>query len=187
MSDQPEIADLLEKCRQGNPAALGRVVDLYSARCYGYFYRLTGSRDISEELLSELYIRLVEKIDSFEGGSFEKWLFTIASNLFRDRLRKQYRQKRLLEEKARLMEIESGPDKDVDGEISDRLQQGLKNLDSETAELIMMRFYGDLSFKELAEMRSEPIGTTLSKVHRGLKKLKEWMEDPNEGNKETTQ
>jgi len=99
MSDQTEIAELLQKCRQGNSAALGRLVDLYSARCYGYFYRLTGSRDSSEELLSELYIRLVEKISSFEGGSFEKWLFTIASNLFRDRLRKQYRQKRLLEEK----------------------------------------------------------------------------------------
>lgn len=187
MSDQPEIVDLLEQCRQGNPAALGRLVDLYSARLYGYFYRLTGNRDTSEELLSELYIRLVEKINSFEGGSFEKWLFTIASNLFRDRLRKQYRQKRLLEEKARLMEEESAPEKDVDGELSDRLQQGLKNLDPETAELIMMRFYGDLSFKELSEMRSEPIGTTLSKVPRGLKKLKEWMEDPHEGNKETTE
>jgi len=50
----------------------------------------------------------------------------------------------------------------------------------------MLRFYGDLSFKELAEMRSEPMGTTLSKVHRGLKKLKEWMENPNEGNPKTT-
>lgn len=186
MSDQPEIAELLLKCRQGNSAALGRLVDLYSARCYGYFYRLTDSRDSSEELLSELYIRLVEKISSFEGGSFEKWLFTIASNLFRDRLRKQYRQKRLLEEKARLLELEDGPERGADGEISDRLQQGLKNLDPQTAELIMLRFYGDLSFKELAEMRSEPIGTTLSKVHRGLKKLKEWMENPNEGNPKTT-
>ncbi|MEJ5259527.1 MAG: RNA polymerase sigma factor [Anaerohalosphaeraceae bacterium] len=180
MSEQPDIAELLEECRRGNPDALGRLVDMYSARCYGYFYRLTGNRDASEELLSELYIRLIEKIRTFEGGSFEKWLFTIASNLFRDRLRKQYRQKRLLEEQQRLAEIESEPPRELDGALSDRLQQGLNRLDAETAELIVLRFYGDLSFKELAEMRAEPIGTTLSKVHRGLKKLKEWMEQSNE-------
>jgi len=79
-----------------------------------------------------------------------------------------------------LAEIESEPPRELDGALSDRLQQGLNRLDAETAELIVLRFYGDLSFKELAEMRAEPIGTTLSKVHRGLKKLKEWMEQSNE-------
>ena len=48
----------------------------------------------------------------------------------------------------------------------------LKKLDEDTVELLMLRFYGQLSFKELAELRAEPIGTTLSKVHRGLKKLR---------------
>jgi RNA polymerase sigma-70 factor (ECF subfamily) len=186
MNEQPEIAILLDECKRGNPDALGRIVELYSARCYGYFYRLTGNREVSEELLSELYLRLLEKIGSFEGGSFDKWLFTIASNLFRDRLRKQYRQKRLLEEKTRAAEIESVPERGIDGVLSDRLQEGLNRLDAETAELILLRFYGDFSFKELSEMRAEPIGTTLSKVHRGLKKLKEWMEQPYERKSGTT-
>jgi RNA polymerase sigma-70 factor (ECF subfamily) len=56
------------------------------------------------------------------------------------------------------------------------LQIQLDRLDKDTRELIMLRFYSDLSFKEIAEMRSEPIGTTLAKLHRGLKKLKEFME-----------
>jgi len=56
------------------------------------------------------------------------------------------------------------------------LQIQLEKLDAETRELIMLRFYSQLSFKEMAEMRGEPIGTTLSKVHRGLKKLRERME-----------
>ncbi len=166
---------------------MSRLVDLYGRRCYGYFYRLTGNRDTSEELLSDLYVRLVEKISSFDGGSFEKWLFTIASNLFRDHLRKKYRQKRLLEQKAQFLETDNRPEKEIDGALSDRLQEGLKTLDADTAELIMLRFYGDLSFKELADMRSEPIGTTLSKVHRGLKKLKEWMDDAHERKQETTE
>ena len=51
----------------------------------------------------------------------------------------------------------------------------LGELDSDVRELVMMRFYSQMSFKEIAESRREPIGTTLSKVHRGLKKLRELM------------
>jgi RNA polymerase sigma-70 factor (ECF subfamily) len=57
----------------------------------------------------------------------------------------------------------------------DKLQEQLGKLDDETRELIMLRFYSQASFEEIAAMRSEPIGTTLSKVHRGLKKLRELM------------
>ena len=56
------------------------------------------------------------------------------------------------------------------------MQMRIKRLDSNTQELIMLRFYSQLSFKEIAKMRSEPIGTTLAKLHRGLKKLREAME-----------
>ena len=62
-------------------------------------------------------------------------------------------------------------------EIFDKLHTALKKLDPETAELITLRYFSQLSFKELAEIRSEPIGTTLSKVHRGVKKLRQIMEN----------
>jgi len=180
MNKHPEIKDLIEQCRKGNPEALGCIVDLYAARCFGYFYRLTSNRSTSEELLSDLYVRLVQKIDTFKGGSFEKWLFTVASNIFRDYLRKQYRQKRLIEEKAKLVETQNRPEKEMDLDLSERLQKGLKTLDMDTAELILMRFYGDLSFTEIAEIKAQPIGTVLSRVHRGLKKIKDWMEESHE-------
>ena len=148
----------------------------YSSRCYAYFYRLTGRADFSEELLSDLFIRLVRKIGSFDTGSFDKWIFTVASNLFRDYLRRHYRYKRLLEERAELsLEAESGSKREP--EIFDELHIALGKLDPETAELITLRYYSQLSFKELAEIRDEPIGTTLSKVHRGIKKLRLIMDE----------
>jgi DNA-directed RNA polymerase specialized sigma24 family protein len=58
----------------------------------------------------------------------------------------------------------------------DKLQVQLNRLDADTRDLILLRFYSELSFKEIAELRSEPIGTALSKLHRGLKKLRELME-----------
>lgn len=59
----------------------------------------------------------------------------------------------------------------------DLSQRQLMGLDEETRELITLRFYGDLSFKEIADMKQTPIGTILSKVHRGLKKLREQMKE----------
>lgn len=177
MTLRPEIVELLEKARQGCPDAVGRLVECYSSRLYGFFYRLSRDRDISEELLGELFLRVVRKIKDCDISSFENWLFTIASNLFRDHLRKQYRTRKLIDEKIRQEEIEARrlPEK-TDPEISDRLQWALDRLDKETAELIMLRFYGDMSFKELAQLKQVPIGTVLSRVHRGLKKLKDYMD-----------
>jgi RNA polymerase sigma-70 factor (ECF subfamily) len=173
---QQELEKLINKCKSGDPEAFNDLIRRYSDRCYGYFYRLTGRTDHSEELLSDLFIRVVRKIGTFQTGSFDKWIFTVASNLFRDFLRHSYRQKRLLEEKADLMRQEVNTS-ESEPEIFDKLDMALEKLDPETAELITLRFYSQLSFKELAELRNEPIGTTLSKVHRGVKKLRQIMDE----------
>lgn len=175
MTDLSELDNLIDKCKNGDKEAFNELVKRYSSRCYAYFYRLTGKTHLSEELLSDLFMRLIKKIHSFQGGSFEKWLFTVASNLFKDYLRRHYRQKQILEAKASQLALDEITDKQ-DGEVFDKLQLAIEKLDTETAELITLRYYGEMSFKELAEMRNEPIGTTLSKVHRGLKKLREIME-----------
>ena len=171
-----ELDKLIEKCKKGDSQAFDDLIKHYSSRCYAYFYRLTGRADLSEELLSDLFIRLVRKIGSFDTGSFDKWIFTVASNLFRDHLRRHYRYKRLLDEKAELsLHAESGSKQEP--EIHDKLHIALEKLDPETAELITLRYYSQLSFKELAEIRGEPIGTTLSRVHRGIKKLRQIMDE----------
>lgn len=180
MDRSVELARIIDGCKSGDADSFSQVVDMYAGRCYGYFYRLTGNRDLSDELLSELFIRLVEKIGSYKGGAFESWLFKIASNIFHDHLRGKQRRRKLLD--AHRSELEREPDlnesrfSDEGPERLDRLQVHLNRLDADTRELIMLRFYSELSFKEIAEQRSEPLGTALSKLHRGLKKLRDLME-----------
>jgi RNA polymerase sigma-70 factor (ECF subfamily) len=174
--DPEQLKLLIDKCKAGQAGAFDQLIALYADRCFGFLYRLSGHRQTAEDLLSELFIKLVEKIGSWDGGSFDNWIFTIAGNLFKDHLRADYRRKKLVQEKAEQLKIEesAGDRNDLD----DKLQQALKRLEPEVAELIMMRFYADLSFKEMAERRNEPIGTTLCKMHRGLKKLRDIMEVP---------
>jgi RNA polymerase sigma-70 factor (ECF subfamily) len=173
-----ELAQIVAGCKSGDADSFAQIVDLYAGRCYGYFYRLTGDRDLSDELLSELFIKLIEKIGSYKGGAFESWLFRIALNLFHDHLRGRQRHRKLLEARRAELALRSDepPRSTASDERLDRLQVQLNRLDGDTRELIVLRFYSELSFKEIAELRSEPIGTALSKLHRGLKKLRELME-----------
>jgi RNA polymerase sigma-70 factor (ECF subfamily) len=179
MAKSVELARVIDGCQSGDADSFARIVDMYAGRCYGYFYRLTGDRDLSDELLGELFVRLVEKFGSYKGGTFESWLFRIASNIFHDHLRAKQRRQKLLA--ARRAELEAGGSdeprrSDAKDESLDRLQAQMRRLDADTRELIVMRFYSGLSFREIARNRSEPIGTALSKLHRGLKRLREMME-----------
>ena len=176
MTVSNDLARIITGCKGGEAECFTQIVDMYASRCYGYFYRLTGNSDISDELLSELFVKLVEKIGSYKGGSFESWLFKIASNIFHDHLRSKQRRKKLLEAQIRKFESGTIEPKQSDGDLTDKLQIQLGKLDEDTRELIMLRFYSHLSFKEIALIRSEPIGTTLAKTHRALKKLREYME-----------
>lgn len=177
MSGSDSLSEVIAGCQAGKIEAFSKLVDLYASRCYGYFYRLTGNRDVSDDLLSKLFVRLLEKIGSYKGGSFEKWLFRIAVNIFYDHLRKEQRQQKLLEQKRQEFLAESGTVDKTDFDTVERLQVELAKLDSDTRELITLRFYSQLSFKEIADIRGQPIGTVLAKVHRGLKKLREIMEE----------
>jgi len=175
MAESNSLARIIVGCKKGDAECFSQIVDTYASRCYGYFYRLTGDRSVSDDLLSELFVKLVEKISSYRGGSFDGWLFRIASNIFHDYLRGKQRRKKLLEAHQKQLESEPTGAKRSDDEQLDKLQIQLKKLDTDTRELIMLRFYSQLSFKEMAKMRSEPIGTTLAKLHRGLRKLRELM------------
>jgi RNA polymerase sigma-70 factor (ECF subfamily) len=91
-------------------------------------------------------------------------------------LRQQQRQKKFMESHRQQLEEDSAETRESDGYAIDVLQKQLGRIDQETRELMVLRYYSELSFKEIAAMRGEPIGTVLSKVHRGLAKLRELME-----------
>jgi len=175
MAKSDDLAQIIDGCKAGSAEDFSQLVDIYTSRVHGYFYRLTGNSELSEELLSELFFKLVGKIGSYKGGSFDSWLFKIATNIFHDYLRSKQRRKKLLEVKKRQLESKITEAKRSESARIDKLQIQIGKLNDDTRELIMLRFYSQLSLKEVAKIRREPIGTTLSKLHRGLKRLRELM------------
>jgi RNA polymerase sigma-70 factor (ECF subfamily) len=175
MAERQNLDRIIVGCKGGDAESFSQLIDMYASRCYGYFYRLTGDRTVSDDLLSELFVKLVEKIGSFKGDSFEGWLFKVASNIFHDYLRAKHRQDQFLKAQKGRLQSEVSEPAHCDDEAIDKLQLRLNKLDADTKEVIMLRYYLQASFREIAQMRSELIGTTLSKAHRGLKKLRELM------------
>lgn len=179
MAPTDHTINIVSLARKGDKDAFSKLIDLYSHRLYGYFYRLTCNRDDANELLSELFLKVYEKIASCRPETFEPWLFRIASNLFTDFLRSRKRHEKMMDSFQKDYKEETAIPK-TGTVLTDKLAAALKSLEPETAEILVMRYYSQLSFQQLAEMRNEPVNTVLSKVHRGLKKLKELMEKSND-------
>jgi RNA polymerase sigma-70 factor (ECF subfamily) len=183
MNDNQRLIQIISDCKRGSEDGYSQIVELYATRLYGYFYRLSGNAETSNDLLSEVFVRLVEKIGTYNSGIFDLWLFKIATNIFYDHLRRQQRQKKILDGHRQMLENEMAEGRQSDDGAIDMLQGSLGRLDEQTRELIVLRYYSDLSFKEIARMQNEPLGTVLSKVHRGLVKLRELMEQQYEKRK----
>ena len=183
--DHAELEQLIKRCQDGEQAAFNELLDTYGPKVYAYFYRVTGAQEQAEDLLQDLFVKLIEKIHLYKHqNKFEHWLFRIAANQARDRARK-------FASRGYTASINDDGGKDYDTLASqlpgetlppesdlimreevDALQDALAQLPEFDREIIMLRHYSQMSFKDIAQECNIPLGTALAKVHRGLKELK---------------
>lgn len=189
---ETELAELISRAKSRDPDAFDCIIDAFGRRLYGYLFRLTGAREDAEDLLQEVFLRLVRTIEDYEhDGRFVGWLFRIATNLARDRVRRIGRTPRTLRldgpvtddrEGARWWEMgdlsQPAPEAPMElREDVDALQEALAELPVAEREVVLLRHFSDLSFAEIAEAMGTPLGTALARGHRGLAKLRELMAD----------
>lgn len=186
-----ELRRMISEAVDGNPEGFEAILSAYGTRLYGYFVRATRSHHDAEDMLSDLMLKLVKVINKYDDrGKFEPWLFRIAVNMVRDRIRH-------LKVRPKVASLSVGDDGTNPGadlrantpapdagsikiDTSIQLHDALEKLDETTRQMILMRHFGDLNFKEIASIFECPIGTALAKVHRGLKTLREVMAKNND-------
>lgn len=181
-----ELDNFVALAQQGRTDGLEWIMREYSSRLYGYFLRSTGCIHEAEDLMGELWIRLLKTFGSYSHtGKFDQWLFRIAANLVRDRIRRKV-------SRGKMVSLDAGEDGSTfdyadaaqaepiealkSGEAKQAVQAALAKLDEKTREMILLRHFGQMSFADLAKEFGCPVGTVLARVHRGLQKLRQMLE-----------
>lgn len=143
-------------------------------KVYRYvFFRVDRDRDLAEDLVSEIFLKALEKFETFDSeGSFIAWVFGITKNHLVDYFRKA-------KQTVSLDEIENiVPSKLKTGEETDKnmdmghLRAAMKTLSEEKKELIELRYLSEYSFKEIAQIVEKDETAVRVMVHRTLKELK---------------
>jgi RNA polymerase sigma-70 factor, ECF subfamily len=152
----------------------------YAPRIYGLLVRLVGRPDVAEDLTQETLLRAYRSLDTYRPqGKFQAWIFRIAVNLARDWIRRRPRDSAVSlddgpEPVGSTAAISSEMPPDAAMTLSDRakrVETALARLPQADREVLLMRYYGDLPFKDIARATGEPLGTVLARAHRALTKL----------------
>lgn len=152
---------------------------MYSPRVFGLVRSQCGNADLAEEITQSTFCTVAAKIGSYnELGKFEAWLFRIAINRLRDEMRRRKRQANPVENSALAGMAGAVPRPDANAaEPADlqRLRDALAQLSDAEQQIIHLRHSADLSFKQIADVLDQPLGTALARHHRAVKKLKDIM------------
>ena len=160
---------------------LDTLILTYQHRLFRYLLYLTSSRELSEDLFQETWMRVLQRGAQYNGAArFDTWLFTIARNLVIDVRRK--RTMASLEEMCdtsndeRPFEPRSSDPTPFDNcllrENGERVAAALLTLDPLSREVLVLRFYEELSLEEIAKVTRAHLSTVKSRLYRGLAALK---------------
>jgi RNA polymerase sigma-70 factor (ECF subfamily) len=165
----------------GNENALATLIKRHESRIYGFIYSKISDRDISNDIFQDTFIKVIKTLKSNsynEEGKFLQWVMRISHNLIIDHYRKNKKMPMFREtEEFSIFSIMSDGSPTIENQIiSAQVEQDLKKLIEELPldqkEVLVMRMYQDMSFKEISEITGVSINTSLGRMRYALMNLR---------------
>lgn len=175
---------LIASFQQGNNQALETLIYKHKDRIFTSILILVKDKYLAEDLFQDLFIKIIDTLRDNrynEEGKFLPWALRVAHNLCVDHFRKVNRKPTIVtSDKQDIFEIinvvEEGADISMMKEQgSDRIRKIVDLLPEEQREVIVLRHYAELSFKEIAEVTNCSINTALGRMRYGLMNLRKLM------------
>ena len=178
-------------CR-GDPTAFAELVRRHGGSVLRYLTRMSGNREQAEDLFQETFKRLHEKAHDFRGNRFKPWLFKIATSVAIDGLRRQRRRQVLSLNRpldcsdnnseqlgaVAVADNSSNPsEKAVRAEQAEQVRQTIGLLPAKQRATLILAYYQQLSYREVAEALGCSIGTVKTQMYRALRKLAQKLPD----------
>jgi RNA polymerase sigma-70 factor (ECF subfamily) len=158
-------AELVAGLQRNDDAAYREVVARYGDALYGYIYGITGDQVVSEEVLGDTYLRMVEYIDryTFYGAPFKAWLYRIAHNLAINAAKRASRLVGAVELDSAVRH-ETDPAVHMEGQFeAESLRAALTELTEEQQQVLLLRF--------VAEQRPAEVAQALGKTENAVKQM----------------
>lgn len=180
LSDQ----QLIHLYMDGDANALATIVMRYKDKIYTSIYLLVKDKYLAEDIFQDVFIRVIDTLKGgryTDEGKFLPWVMRIAHNMCVDHFRKVKRSPTIKTSDDRdIFEVlnfsEPGADhKMMAGQSHDRVRKMVDMLPEDQREVIVLRHYADLSFKEIADLTSCSINTALGRMRYGLINLRKMM------------
>ena len=185
-SQTPTTEALIAQAQLGDEEAWRLLVERYARRVFALAKSrcaARGGNELAEEITQSVFVTAASKITQgqyTEQGRFESWLFRVAMNRIRDEMRRIQRhatpvQNDVLQQRPGEQQHTSEQRSELAEDLH-RLRSALGTLSDADREVVELRHHAGLSFKQIADLLAEPIGTLLARHHRALRKLKDTME-----------
>lgn len=185
LSDQA----LLEMYQQGNREAVSQLLERHARRVRDYVRMLVKDNDVADDLTQEVLIKVVKVLDEgryTDKGRFQPWLLRIAHNRVLDYFRAQKQVKTVSESSAGFDILGSKnfaepsiEDRLVSEQQAEEVRQLIELLPAEQREVVKMRYYEGLSFKEIAEHTGVSINTALGRMRYALINMRQMIKEKN--------
>lgn len=175
--------ELVEACLAGEESAFDVLVGRWEKRIRGAIYRFVGSEDDARDLCQEAFLKAYKSLGSFkQEARFSSWLYQIALNLCRDRLRRRRGRTMVsldeLEESGAAMTMPGPSALEMlqERDVSRLVASAIASLADEQREVIILKEYQGLTFLEIALVLDMPISTVKTRLYRGLDQLRSRLE-----------
>lgn len=161
---------LIKSLKKGQEEAYRQIVEEYGNRLLKTCYLILRDKEEAEDVVQETFIKVFQKVETFkENSGLYTWIYTIALNLSRDRLRKKQDMLTLEDELVGNNNVESHVEMSIDREV---LRKELFKINSLYREVLVLFYFENLSIKEISNLLNEKEGTIKSKLSRGRNILK---------------
>jgi len=163
--------ELMLQVRDGAGETLGVLFDRYHAPLYNFYTKLTGDRTLSEDLVQEVFLRILRHRNTFRMGTpFRAWIFQIARNARIDHFRKSRPEVAFEPEKAPAVAPGDPAQQQQESEL---LHRALMELPEEKRELLVLCRFQELPYEEVARLVGCGVSTVKVRIHRALQELRE--------------
>jgi RNA polymerase sigma-70 factor, ECF subfamily len=162
--------DLMLQVRDGAGEMLGVLFDRYQTPLFNFYSKLTGDRTLSEDLVQEVFLRILKYRQSYHPGTpFRAWIYQIARNARVDHFRKFPHQTTLEPE---MLPPVLPRDSAQEHQEVQLLQRALMQLPEEKREILLLCRFQELKYQEIAELLGCEIATVKTRIHRALLELR---------------